>query len=234
MSWWCWARPSSTSLPRPAQSSPTDWAAGRVLRCARGLAAVADADVAVLHLVDTPDVGADVVARVLAAARASSSGLARATYDGRPGHPVVVAREHWLGVGVDPARRRGRAEVPGGPRRRAGRRMRRPRHGRGRRPALEQAQRGDRGALVGQFGDRRVDARPGELVDVEPLDDLPRAVDRAHRQARSPLPRGCRRPPVTAAPPTSSRRGRCRRPSRGRGRSPRWPPMRPTTCRALR
>jgi nicotine blue oxidoreductase len=49
--------------------------------------------VVVLHLVDTPDVDAAVVARVLSAAGAS--GLARATYDGRPGHPVVVAREHW-------------------------------------------------------------------------------------------------------------------------------------------
>ena len=34
-------------------------------------------------------------ARVLAAARASSSGLARALYGGTPGHPVVVARRHW-------------------------------------------------------------------------------------------------------------------------------------------
>ncbi|MGE4364995.1 MAG: nucleotidyltransferase family protein, partial [Mycolicibacterium sp.] len=33
--------------------------------------------------------------RVLAAARTSTSGLARAYYDGRPGHPVVIARRHW-------------------------------------------------------------------------------------------------------------------------------------------
>ena len=39
------------------------------------------------------DVGADVVARVLAAAGAS--GLARAVFDGRPGHPVVIARRFW-------------------------------------------------------------------------------------------------------------------------------------------
>jgi nicotine blue oxidoreductase len=48
----------------------------------------------VLALVDTPDVGADVVARVLAAARSAASGLARATYGGRPGHPVVIERSH--------------------------------------------------------------------------------------------------------------------------------------------
>jgi CTP:molybdopterin cytidylyltransferase MocA len=40
-------------------------------------------------------VGADVVARVLTAARSSSSGLARAVYGDAPGHPVVVANRHW-------------------------------------------------------------------------------------------------------------------------------------------
>ena len=34
-----------------------------------------------------PDIGADVVARVLGAARRAPSGIARATYGGRPGHP---------------------------------------------------------------------------------------------------------------------------------------------------
>ncbi len=86
-------------VPAPARAVvAADWAAGASASVRAGLAAVADADVAVLHLVDTPDVGADVVARVLAAARASSTGLARATYEGRPGHPVVVAREHWLAL----------------------------------------------------------------------------------------------------------------------------------------
>ncbi|CQD05247.1 putative MobA-like protein [Mycolicibacterium conceptionense] len=59
-----------------------------------GLNAAGDAEWIVLHTVDTPDVGADAVARVLGAARGSRSGLARAVYDGRPGHPVVVARRH--------------------------------------------------------------------------------------------------------------------------------------------
>jgi nicotine blue oxidoreductase len=47
----------------------------------------------VLHTVDTPDVGAGVVARVLA--RSADTGLARATYGGRPGHPVVIAAGFW-------------------------------------------------------------------------------------------------------------------------------------------
>ncbi|MGW4246218.1 nucleotidyltransferase family protein [Nocardia sp. NPDC004722] len=48
--------------------------------------------------VDTPDVGADVVGRVIAAARAAESGLARAVFGGAPGHPVVLGRGHWAGV----------------------------------------------------------------------------------------------------------------------------------------
>lgn len=71
-----------------------DWADGLSASLRAGLRA-ADAAHAVVHLVDTPDVGADVVARVLAAARSAPSGLARAVYAGRPGHPVVIARRHW-------------------------------------------------------------------------------------------------------------------------------------------
>ncbi|WP_067815644.1 nucleotidyltransferase family protein [Nocardia inohanensis] len=48
--------------------------------------------------VDTPDVGGDVVARVIAAAREAESGLARAVFGGMPGHPVVLGRGHWAGV----------------------------------------------------------------------------------------------------------------------------------------
>jgi CTP:molybdopterin cytidylyltransferase MocA len=71
-----------------------DWADGLSASVRAGIDAV-DADFVVLHAVDTPDVNAQVVRRVLDAARASASGLARARYDGRPGHPVVIAREHW-------------------------------------------------------------------------------------------------------------------------------------------
>lgn len=47
----------------------------------------------IVHLVDLPDVGADVVARV--AAHATPSVVARATYGGRPRHPVLIGRDHW-------------------------------------------------------------------------------------------------------------------------------------------
>ena len=56
------------------------------------------ADYAVLHVIDTPDVGADVVARVLNRALETPNGLARAVYGNQPGHPVVLARHHWPGV----------------------------------------------------------------------------------------------------------------------------------------
>lgn len=53
---------------------------------------------ALVHLVDLPDVGADVVARVLDASGAGTGGLVRAAYDGQPGHPVLLGRDHWEGV----------------------------------------------------------------------------------------------------------------------------------------
>ncbi|ORV59996.1 molybdopterin-guanine dinucleotide biosynthesis protein MobA [Mycobacterium gastri] len=55
-------------------------------------------DYAVLHVIDTPDVDASVVARVVNRAVASRSGLARAYFGERPGHPVVIARRHWPAV----------------------------------------------------------------------------------------------------------------------------------------
>lgn len=85
-------------VPPPARAViAEDWSAGMSASVRAGLAAAAGR-YAVLHVVDTPDVGADVVARLLAAARAGESGLARAVFDGRPGHPVVIARAHWPAV----------------------------------------------------------------------------------------------------------------------------------------
>src|SRR4051794_36716073 len=67
-------------VPVPARAViAEDWSSGMSASVLAGLAAVRDADLAVLHLVDLPDVGPDVVARVLAAVAASGTGLARAT-----------------------------------------------------------------------------------------------------------------------------------------------------------
>ncbi|ALI25680.1 CTP:molybdopterin cytidylyltransferase [Mycolicibacterium fortuitum] len=84
-------------VPAPARAVvATRWAEGMSVSVREGLKAAGTAEWVVLHTVDTPDVGADVVARVLSAARRSRSGLARAVYHGRPGHPVVVARRHLV------------------------------------------------------------------------------------------------------------------------------------------
>jgi len=74
-----------------------DWDEGLSASVRTGLAQAErmGADYAVLHLIDTPDVGAAVVARVLQRALASREGLGRAWFDERPGHPVVIARRHW-------------------------------------------------------------------------------------------------------------------------------------------
>lgn len=92
-----------------------DWASGIAASLRAGLAAAesvlsgaatsgretggtSGADVAVVSLVDLPGLRADAVRRVLAVPEgpeAARHALARAVYGGKPGHPVVVGREHW-------------------------------------------------------------------------------------------------------------------------------------------
>lgn len=73
-----------------------DWAEGMGASLRAGLAGL-DADAAMVTLVDLPDVDAEVVRRVLGAG-AHAATLRRAAYDGRPGHPVLIGRDHWAGV----------------------------------------------------------------------------------------------------------------------------------------
>jgi len=75
-----------------------DWESGMSASLEAGLRGMpTDADAALVLLVDLPDVTADVVRRVLGTGAGPGS-LARATYDGRPGHPVLLGREHWAAV----------------------------------------------------------------------------------------------------------------------------------------
>ncbi|KAA0104642.1 NTP transferase domain-containing protein [Mycolicibacterium sp. P1-5] len=84
------------AVPYPARAVVADdWRQGIGSSLQSGLAAISHAGYAVILTVDTPDIGADIVGRVIGAARSSPSGIARAVYAGRPGHPVVVARRHW-------------------------------------------------------------------------------------------------------------------------------------------
>jgi CTP:molybdopterin cytidylyltransferase MocA len=73
-----------------------DWATGMSASLRAGLAVAESttASHALLHLVDTPDVGPEVVARVLA----SGADIARADYSGVPGHPVLLSRRYWAQV----------------------------------------------------------------------------------------------------------------------------------------
>ncbi len=78
-----------------------DWSEGMGASLRAGLTAVgsstADETAVLLSLVDLPDVGPAVVQRLLDRSVAASS-LARAAYDGEPGHPVLIGSDHWAGV----------------------------------------------------------------------------------------------------------------------------------------
>lgn len=96
----------------PARSGVVDtvyaaaWGEGMSASLRAGLTALANGvehdrevrTLAVVLLVDLPDVGADVVRRVLSSAGDHDTALVRATYHGRPGHPVVVGQAHWAGM----------------------------------------------------------------------------------------------------------------------------------------
>jgi CTP:molybdopterin cytidylyltransferase MocA len=82
----------------------SDWSAGMGASLRAGLAhaTTGGADAALVTLVDLPDVRADVFERMLATAAATDpvdSVLARAVYDGRPGHPVLIGRSWWASAG---------------------------------------------------------------------------------------------------------------------------------------
>ena len=89
-----------------------DWATGQSASLRAGLAALepTEADAVCLLLVDLPDVEAAVVRRVLAAVGDGPRVLGRAAYRGVPGHPVVIGRDHWTGVGATASGDRGARE----------------------------------------------------------------------------------------------------------------------------
>ncbi|MGG5260645.1 nucleotidyltransferase family protein [Phycicoccus avicenniae] len=82
----------------------TDWEEGMGASLRAGLAHLAatatdDVEAALVTLVDLPDVGTRVYRRLLSAGRgAGPAVLARATYAGTAGHPVLLGRDHWAEV----------------------------------------------------------------------------------------------------------------------------------------
>jgi nicotine blue oxidoreductase len=102
----------AAEVRRTARFSPTtaqlivvdnpDWATGMGSSLRVGLAALepTNAQATVVLLVDTPGITAPAVARLMDRAVTPSPDqvLARASYDGVPGHPVLLGRAHWAGV----------------------------------------------------------------------------------------------------------------------------------------
>ncbi|MFF3853861.1 NTP transferase domain-containing protein [Micromonospora sp. NPDC002575] len=75
------------------------WAEGMASSLRLGLTTAArspEVSAVCVHLVDMPGVSATAVTRLLA--RAHAGGLIRACYDGEPGHPVVLGRDHWAEI----------------------------------------------------------------------------------------------------------------------------------------
>ena len=89
-----------------------DWDEGMGASLRAGLAdpSLDGADAVVVHLVDLPDVTPAVVARLVAQAPPAPGTLARASYDGRPGHPVLIGRDHWVEVAATARGDRGARE----------------------------------------------------------------------------------------------------------------------------
>lgn len=74
-----------------------DWTDGVGASLRRGLLAMPDdVDAVLVHLVDLPGVTAEAMRRVVDSSDASV--LARASYAGLPGHPVLIGRRYWAGL----------------------------------------------------------------------------------------------------------------------------------------
>lgn len=76
-----------------------DWSSGLSASLNAGLAhlAATEAQAALVMLVDLPDLTVEVLRRVVDAGGTPES-LARATFHGRLGHPVLIGRAHWPGI----------------------------------------------------------------------------------------------------------------------------------------
>lgn len=75
----------------------SDWQKGMSESLRSGLEAAQnlDAVAAVITLVDLPDLDTSTIARVVGGPTIQSDVLRRAVFQGAPGHPVVIGRDHW-------------------------------------------------------------------------------------------------------------------------------------------
>ncbi len=95
------AKAAADLLDGHAHVVADDWGEGMSASLRAGLRVAQEGDEAavLIHLVDLPDVGSPVIARILG--HAASDALVRAVYDERPGHPVLIGRDHWSGLMTD-------------------------------------------------------------------------------------------------------------------------------------
>lgn len=78
-----------------------DWSKGlsAALRAGLSAASALGAEAMLIMPVDTPGATVDAATRVIErAGDPLSTALARAVYAGRPGHPVLIGRDHWDGL----------------------------------------------------------------------------------------------------------------------------------------
>ena len=127
------------------------WEEGQSASLAFGLAELADCEAVVVTLGDQPRVSPDAIRRVMSGRNGASA--IRATYNGNPGHPVLLERELYEAL-RDVSRRQGRPQPSA---QRAG--ARHPLRGPRRRPGRGHSRRARRAAR-GRPGDRR---RPGQV-----------------------------------------------------------------------
>ena len=82
--------------PAVMSADAPDWQQGMGSSLHSGLHAARPAAwrALLVHLVDLPDVTAEVVRRIIRQSPPGTAALARATYGGRPGHPVLIGRDH--------------------------------------------------------------------------------------------------------------------------------------------
>lgn len=94
------AAEAQSLIPHAETVTAERWSEGMGESLAAGLRELQtqspEVDAALIHLVDLPDVGADVVRRIRELA--TPTALARATFDGRPGHPVLIGKTHWTAL----------------------------------------------------------------------------------------------------------------------------------------
>lgn len=89
-------------VPAGAVVAPAeDWSDGLSASVRAGLSAAAEtlAAAALIVPVDVPDLTASACLRVTEGAERAS--LRRACYEGAPGHPVLIGRDHWRRVAVE-------------------------------------------------------------------------------------------------------------------------------------